>query len=156
VFQLLRQNSVLTGFAFLQTIAGSVYGSRIGIIFADFQNKRRSWDVDAVEFDVDVVDTVLSRNESDRIDVGVYGRDEAVVLHSRRRHDLSIKHTARLARQSQSMEIAAKNEHEKNVFIGHVLTLASKSPLAPFLRTMNACGLLTWQPVSGNWPISIL
>ena len=95
MFQLQRQNSVLTGFAFFQSIAGSVYGSRIGIIFADFQNKWRSWDVDAVEFDVDVVDTVLSRNESDRIDVRVYGRDEAVVLHTRRRHDLSIKHTAR-------------------------------------------------------------
>jgi hypothetical protein len=132
-----------------------VYGSRIGIIFSDFQNEWRSWDVDAVEFDVDVVDTVLPRNESDRIDVRVNGRDEAVVLHTGRRHDLSIKTHGTISK-AQSMEIAAKNEDEKDVFISHVLTLASKSPLAPFLRTMNACGLLTWQPVSGNWPISIL
>lgn len=59
-----------------------MHSSRIGIFFSDFKGKRRARDMDAVEFNVNVVNAVIARQETYRVDVSVDGRDEAIVFAS--------------------------------------------------------------------------
>ena len=98
--------------------------------------------MDTVESHVDIVDAIITWYKTNRVDILVDSRDETIVLSSRRGHNLEI--------------IIAILEYFDLIKLHTHNTLASKSPLAPFLRTIKACGLLTAQPASGNWPISIL
>ena len=67
------------------------YGGWVCIFLAHLDPERRAWDMHSVEFDVDVMDSVLSRHESDWVCVWVNWLNETVILRSRWRNNLQTK-----------------------------------------------------------------
>jgi hypothetical protein len=85
---LTAKNTLLTGFDLCQSVSSRVDSSRISLSFSDFDSQRGPWDMHAIEFDVDVMDTILSGHESDGVVVAIDGLNEAVVFSSWWRNDL--------------------------------------------------------------------
>lgn len=75
--------------SFDESGASCVNCGRIGIIFADSEDKRRAGDVDAIEFNMHVMDAIVAGHETNRVNVGVDGRDETIVLGTRWRNNLN-------------------------------------------------------------------
>ena len=132
-----------------QSRATGVNSSWIGIVFSDFKNEWRAGDVNSVELNVDVVDTVLAGHEPHRVDVRINSRNETIVFNSRWWYNLVSMSLVKMFNSCLRDSFFFLKSRKW-------ITLESKSPLAPFLRTINAWGLFTWQPASGNCPISIL
>lgn len=82
---------LLSGLDFGKTVSVGVEGRWVGVDLADLNAERTSRYVDSVELDVDVVDSVLARHETDRVSLRVDRLDEAVIFDSTRRHDLKGK-----------------------------------------------------------------
>lgn len=78
----------LTSADVVEASSTGVYGCWVSIFFSHFYAEGGARDVNTVELDMDIVDTVLSRHEPDRVRVRVYRLDETVILNSCRRYNL--------------------------------------------------------------------
>lgn len=78
----------LTSADVVEASSTGVYGCWVSIFFSHFYAEGGARDVNTVELDVDIVDTILSRHEPDRVRVRVYRLDETVILNSCRRYNL--------------------------------------------------------------------
>lgn len=71
---------LVAGLDVLQAISVGVDSGRVGGVLADPDVVRRARYVDAVEFHMDLVDTVFARHETNRILLDVDQLDEAIVF----------------------------------------------------------------------------
>lgn len=78
----------LTSADVVEASSTGVYGCWVSIFFAHFDAEGGARDVNTVELDVDIVDTVLSWHKPDRVRIRVYRLDETVILNSCRRYNL--------------------------------------------------------------------
>lgn len=79
---------LLSSLDLLQAVSVRVQCRRISVYLTDLDAVRAARYVHPVEFEVDLMDSVLRRHEPHRVRVRVDALDEAVVLDTARRHDL--------------------------------------------------------------------
>lgn len=79
---------LLSSLDLFQAVSVGMQSRRISVYLTDLNTVRAACDVHSVEFEVDLVDSVLRRHEPHRVRVRVDALDETVVLDTARRHDL--------------------------------------------------------------------
>lgn len=79
---------LLSSLDLLQAVSVSVQCRRISVYLTDLDAVRAARYVHPVEFQVDLVDSVLRRHKPHRVRVRVDALDETIVLDTARRHDL--------------------------------------------------------------------
>lgn len=119
-----------------------------GHIFANSNSIWWSWNMNSVQFNMDRMNSLFAWIETDWCFFRVNILHKAIIFKIRWRNDL------KYAFQNHIIQYQSNFNVKDNMF--DAFTLASMSPLAPFLRTRNWLGVFGWMTPCGNWAISTL